>query len=70
MAGRKVGYSSAQLSAAQLNSTQLLPMNGKEKSYHVVPVASSEFYVNAIADVVEEIFLKSVFLIYGHSTRG
>lgn len=53
----------------QLSSTQLLPMNGKEKSYHAVPVESSEFYVNAIADVVEAFFKKSV-LIYSHSICG
>lgn len=65
---------------AQLSSAQLIPMNGKEKSHHVVPVVSSEFYVNATADVVEDIFLKSggffcclglfFFLIYSHSTYG
>lgn len=46
-------------------------MNGKAKSYQVVPVASGEFYVNAIVDVVEE-FIKKVgfFKIYGHSICG
>lgn len=47
--------------SAQLNSTELLPMNGKAKSYQVVPVASGEFYVNAIVDVVEEFFKKVGF---------
>lgn len=32
-----------------------------------MPVASSEFYVNTFADVVEEIKIKKHFLIHSHT---